>query len=66
MSVAKTIEVSAESPSSFDAAVKLGIDRAKTTVDNIQGAWIKEHKVAVDDGEITGYRVTMKVTFLLK
>lgn len=66
MSVAKTIEISAESPNGFRDAAKLGIDRAKSTVDNIEGAWIKEQQVVVDDGEISGYRVNMKVTFLLK
>jgi len=35
-------------------------------VDNIEGAWVKEQKVVVEDGEVTAYRVTMKVTFIVK
>jgi hypothetical protein len=35
------------------------------SVDNIEGAWVKEQKVVVKDGEVTAYRVTMKVTFIV-
>jgi flavin-binding protein dodecin len=31
----------------------------------VEGAWIKEQKVIVKDGEVSEYRVTMKVTFVL-
>ena len=65
MSVAKVIEISAESPKSFEAAVAEGIARASKTVDNIQGAWVKEMQVSVEDGRITAYRVNMKITFIL-
>ena len=66
MSVAKTSEVSASSSKSFEEAIKKGIKRFSKTIDNVEGAWIKEQKVVVKDGEVTEYRVTMKVTFLLK
>jgi dodecin len=65
MSVAKIIEISAQSGTSFEDAVKEGIARASKTIDNIQGAWIKEMQVAVEDGRVTGYRVNMNVTFVL-
>lgn len=66
MSVAKVSEITATSSESFDDAVKQGIERANKTLDRIQGAWINEMKVDVDDGKITKYRVNMKVTFVLK
>lgn len=66
MSVAKVTEISASSKESFDDAIKQGIKRADETLDKIQGAWVNEMKVKVDDGEITEYRVNMKVTFVLK
>lgn len=66
MSVAKVTEISASSKESFDDAVKQGIKRADETLDRIQGAWVSEMKVKVDDGEITEYRVNMRVTFVLK
>lgn len=65
MSVAKVIEISASSPDSFDAAVAEGIRRASKTVNNIQGAWVKEQQVTVSGGKIDSYRVNLKVTFLL-
>ncbi len=65
MSVAKNIEITSSSPSSFDDAIKLGIQRASRTIKNIRGAWVKEQKVEVLDGNVTEYRVTMIVTFVL-
>ena len=65
MSVAKVSEISATSSESFDDAVKQGLKRASKTLENISGAWVNELKVDVKDGEITGYRVNMKVTFVL-
>lgn len=65
MSVAKVIEISAESPTSFEDAVEAGIARAGKTVENIQSAWIKEMKADVQDGAVSAYRVDMKVTFIL-
>ena len=66
MSVAKISELTAESSKSFEDAVQKGISKMSKTVDNIEGAWIKEQKVVVKDGEISAYRVTMKVTFIVK
>jgi flavin-binding protein dodecin len=65
MSVAKTIEISAESTTGFDDAVKAGIAKASETVHNIDGAYIKEQKVVVDGGSVAAYRVHMQVTFTL-
>jgi dodecin len=65
-SVARVTEISAESETSFEAAVKAGIGRAAQTLRGIKSAWIKEQSVQVDDGRITTYRVNMLVTFLLE
>ena len=66
MSVAKVTEISSSSPTSFEDAIAKGIDRANKTLDKVKGAWINEFKVAVVDGTNVGYRVNMKVTFILK
>lgn len=66
MSVAKTVEISAISEKSFEDAIAQGLAKASETVNNIQGAWIKEQKVDVQDGKVTAFRVDMKVTFVLK
>ncbi len=66
MSVAKTSEISAGSDKSFEDAVRKGIAKMSETVNNIEGAWVKEQKVVVKDGKVDEYRVTMKVTFIVK
>lgn len=66
MSVAKVTEITSSSKKSFDDAIRDGIKRASKTLDNIRSAWVKEQKVVCDGENITEYRVTMKVTFVLK
>ncbi|MEE9321297.1 MAG: dodecin family protein [Granulosicoccus sp.] len=66
MSVAKVTEIIASSSKSFDDAIEQGIQRADKTLKNIKSAWVKEQKVMVTDGKVTEYRVTMKVSFVLK
>jgi dodecin len=65
MSVAKVIELTAVSPTSFDDAVRVGIEKSGESLRNIRGAWVSEQKVDVEDGKITAYRVTLRVTFVL-
>lgn len=66
MTIAKVLELSAQSPESFQDALQLGITKASQTVEGIRSAWVGDQEVLVEDGEITGYRVHMKVTFVLK
>jgi dodecin len=66
MSVAKVTEITAESTKSFEDAIHQGLARASKTLDGVKGAWISEQKVVWSDGRISAYRVTMKVTFILK
>jgi flavin-binding protein dodecin len=63
--VAKVSEISARSDTSFDDAVRSGIERASKTLRGITSAWVKEQRVDVTDGKITGYQVNMLVTFVL-
>jgi flavin-binding protein dodecin len=65
MAVAKIIEITATSDESFEEAIRQGIGKASETVHNIKGAWVKEQKVVVEDGNISGFRVDLKVTFVL-
>jgi dodecin len=65
MSVAKVSEITSTSTKSFEDAIALGIARANKTLRNVRGAWVKTMKVQCDDGKITGYRVDMKITFVL-
>lgn len=66
MSVAKVTEIIASSAKSFDDAIAQGIKRANKTLQNVKGAWISDQKVVVEKGKIIEYRVTMRVTFVLK
>ena len=66
MSVARVTEIIASSPKSFDDAVDAGIKRANKTLQNVRAAWVKSQKAIVVNGKITEYRVTLKVTFVLK
>ena len=66
MSVAKITEISSSSSESFDDAIKQGVARASKTLEGVKSAWVKSQKVIVANGEVTEYRVTMKVTFVLK
>jgi flavin-binding protein dodecin len=65
MAVAKVIEINSESSVSFEDAIRLGIAKAADSVHDIKGAWVKEQKVTVNDGDIVKYRVDLKVTFVL-
>jgi dodecin len=64
--VARVTEISARSDSSFEDAVKVGINRASATLRNVTSAWIKEQSVDVENGAIVGYRVNLLVTFVLE
>ncbi|MBN1352901.1 dodecin domain-containing protein [candidate division KSB1 bacterium] len=66
MSVAKVTEITSSSTISFDDALRIGIKKASKTLEGITGAWIKEQKATVEDGKIKDYRVTVKITFVLK
>jgi flavin-binding protein dodecin len=65
MSVAKIIEISSDSSTSFQDAIEVGIKRAEKTLKNVKGAWIAEQKLTVENGVIQKYRVIMRVSFVL-
>lgn len=66
MSTAKIVEITATSPKSFEDAIRSGLERTSKTLNQVQGAWIKEQKVELNNGQVTAFRVDMKVTFLLE
>jgi dodecin len=66
MSVARVTELSATSQTSFDDAVKEAVARATKTLRGVQGAWVKDMNVMIEDGNITGYKVNVEITFVLE
>jgi flavin-binding protein dodecin len=65
MSIAKVTEISASSPDGIEDAIRTGIARAARTIEGIQGAWVNEQSVVVENGIVSEYRVNLKVTFVL-
>ena len=67
MSVAKVTEILSSSPISFDDAIKTGVARAQKSLRNLKSAWVQNQQVELDEkGQITEYRVQLKVTFVLE
>jgi dodecin len=66
MPVAKVSEIIVSSPKSFDDAIKEGIARSHKTLRNLKSAWVQNQEIKLDGkGNITEYRVQLKVTFLI-
>lgn len=65
MSVANIAEITATSTTSFEDAIKEGIDRANKTLRNVKSAWVKDQEIQISDGKPSVYKVIMKVTFVL-
>lgn len=65
MTVARISEISSVSPTSFQDAIVQGIERANKTLKNVKGAWVKDQEVLIENGKPSGYKVIMKVTFVL-
>ena len=66
MSVATVTEISAISEKGFEDAIQQGIARATKTLRNVEGAWVKDQNVMIEDGTIKGYKVNLEVTFVLE
>jgi flavin-binding protein dodecin len=66
MSVARVTELSATSDQSFEDAINAGVNRATSTLRNVQSAWIKDMNVMIENGRITAYKVNMAITFVLE
>ena len=65
-SVARVTEISSKSDSSFEDAVRLGVERASQSLRGMTAAWVKEQAVEIENGAISGYRVNLLVTFVLE
>jgi dodecin len=65
MSIARVVEITATSDESFEDALQQGVARATQTLRNVRSAWVKEQEVRIENGQISGYKVNMLVTFVL-
>jgi len=58
--------LSATSEQSFEDAIDQGIQRATSTLRNVESAWIKDMNVMIENSNITAYKVNMAITFVLE
>jgi flavin-binding protein dodecin len=65
-SVARVIELSATSEESFEDAINQGVERATSTLRNVESAWIKDMNVLIENNEIAAYKVNLAITFVLE
>jgi dodecin len=66
MSVARVTELSATSETSFEDAINEAVARATKTLRGVEGAWVKDQNVLIEDGNIVGYKVNVEITFMLE
>ena len=66
MTIAKVSEITSTSDKSFLDAIERGIKRASKTLKNITSAWVADQEVTVEKGKVTGYRVRLRITFVLE
>ena len=66
MSVARVTELSATSETGFEDAINEAVARATKTLRGVEGAWVKDQNVMIEDGNITGYKINVEITFQLE
>jgi dodecin len=64
-SVAKVVEITADSTYSFEDAIQRAIVKASESVHGMRSAWVAGQQVRIEDGKVVSYRVDLKVTFVL-
>ena len=63
--VVKVVELVGSSPTSFSDAVRSAVATASKTIRNITGVDVLSSNASVEDGEISLYKVQVKVAFLV-
>lgn len=63
--VIKVVELVGSSPKSFSDAVRSAVSVASQTIRNITGVDVLSSNASVENGEISLYKVQVKVAFLV-
>ena len=66
MAVLKVIEVLSNSEKSWEDATKKAVKHASKSVKNIRPVYVQDQSAIVNDGEVTEFRVNLKLTFEVK
>lgn len=63
MAVLKVIEVLSNSEKSWEDATRKAVKHASKSVKNIRSVYVNEQSASVKDGEVSDFRVNVKITF---
>jgi dodecin len=58
--------LSAISETGFEDAINQAVARATKTLRGVEGVWVKDMNVMIENGNITGYKVNVEITFQLE
>lgn len=63
MAILKVIEVLSSSEKSWEDATKNAVAHAAKSLKNIRSVYVKEQSAAVNNNQVTEFRVNVKITF---
>lgn len=66
MSVLKVIEVMASSTVSWEDATQNAVNQAAKSLKGISSVWVQDQSAKVENGKVSEYRVTLKLTFKIE
>ena len=66
MSVMKVIELLSNSEKSWEDATKKAVSHASKSGKNIRSVYVQDQSANVKNGEVTEFRVNVKITFEVK
>lgn len=62
----KVIEILANSEKSWEEATRKAVKHASKSVNNIKSVFVQSQSAVVKDGDVTEFRVNLKITFEVK
>jgi flavin-binding protein dodecin len=65
LQILQFIELSGRSSESFADAVRKTVERASSTIRNVQSVWVKEFEAVVENNQVTQFQVIVKLSFLV-
>lgn len=66
MSIVKMVELSSQSPDSWEEATRQAVERAARTLRHIRSVWVKEFEAVVENEQVTQFRVILKIAFQIE
>ena len=66
MAVMKVIEVMANSDKSWEDATKKAVKHASKSIKHMRSAFVQSQSVVINDGDVSEFRVNVKITFEVK